>query len=480
MVCYKTFNNYGEIMSREITLSVADIAKELNAGKATIKFLLKRFQQWLPFKLIDGLPLYPHTTLKKIILIQENLEAGFLLSAIEEKLDSFSNLDTSDFNSSDFLDTFVNSSQNGDIRLSNDGLILLKSLFNDIGEQQKRVAMAHEKRTDAEERKAIAIEKRAGAEEKKAQAMNNIANALQEMNKLRRSDPETIQIAHETATVIAIDEDTNFQKNRENLQDKNENAQVNDLPLPIKEEQKSEPINDDLPQLGDLSLLLDEKRDSKEVGLDDLSALIDTSLDMDQPEQEMDNLSALIDDKLSNNTEFGQMDDLSLLIDSPSEKIDKTEGKETQVTADQATELDDLSKLIDEPSDQEDQDMDDLSLLIDESADNKQSPDPKLDNLASLIESDSPKTDDLAQLIADDPKPVNVKQKIKVDITPEEDLEKYKAVIMEIIIELKTDGMDVEETTNRLNKNRIKTLSGKPEWTQKAISQIYKFIESAQ
>ena len=50
---------------------------------------------------------------------------------------------------------------------------------------------------------------------------------------------------------------------------------------------------------------------------------------------------------------------------------------------------------------------------------------------------------------------------------------------MKIIIELKTKGLDIEETTNRLNTSSIKTLSGKPEWSQKAIAQIYKFIESA-
>lgn len=411
-------------MSREITLSVSDIAKELNAGKATIKFLLKRFEQWLPFKLIDGLPLYPHTTLKKIILIQENLETGSLLSAIEEKLDSLSNLDTSDFNSSDLLDTFVSSPQNGDIRLSNDGLILLKSLVNDIGEQQKRVAIAHEKRADAEERKAIAIEKRAGAEEKKAKAMNNIANALQEMNRLRGNDPETIQIAHEAATAIAIDEDTNFQENKKNLQDKNEDVQVDDLSLLIQEEQKAEPIDYDLPQL----------------------------------------------------------DDLSLLIDSQPEITDKKEKNKTQGPADQIAELDDLSKLIDEPDEslrQDDEEMDDLSQLINEPSGRDQQPDQELDDLSSLIESDSPQIDDLSKLIDSDLEPVNDTSEIKVEITPEEDLGKYKAAIMKIIIGLKTDGMDVEETTNRLNKNRIKTLSGKPEWTQKAISQIYKFIESA-
>ena len=50
---------------------------------------------------------------------------------------------------------------------------------------------------------------------------------------------------------------------------------------------------------------------------------------------------------------------------------------------------------------------------------------------------------------------------------------------MKIIIGFKNDNLNAEETTNLLNKNKIKTLSGKPKWGQKAISQIYKFIDSA-
>ncbi|MCP4671506.1 MAG: hypothetical protein GY857_09390, partial [Desulfobacula sp.] len=228
--------------------------------------------------------------------------------------------------------------------------------------------------------------------------------------------------------------------------------------------------------------------ESKDIELDDLSALIDTSSDVgesepDKPEQDMDDLSALIDDSLSKSTEFEQLDDLSLLIDSQPGKKDKKKSEDTKEPANEFFELDDLSKLIDEPLNQKSQDMDDLSQLIDDESDNDQQPGQELDdldNLALLIESDSPETDDLSKLISDDPEPANDVPEIKVDISPEEDMGKYKAAIMKIIIGLKTDGIDVEETTDRLNKNSIKTLSGKPEWTQKAISQIYKFIDSAQ
>ena len=401
-------------MSLEKTLSISDIAKELNSGKTTIKFILKRFRKWLPSETVDGQSIYPCTTIRKIIFIQGNLDDGVLPHEIEKKLDdAISSMASPDYEFNDVLDTFVNSSQNGDIRLSKEGLTLLKSLFSDIGEQQKRIAIAHEKRAEAEERKAVAIEKRAGAEEKKARAMNNIANALQEMNKLRGMDSETLQIDHEAAP-------------------------------------------------DDRSQLVDEQRKPADIQpLDDLSALIDEASVKSSESEEIDDLSRLIDSE-------------STLEAPPVQKDEKPENK--------PVELDNLSKLIDDPLGQDkiEQDMDDLSQLIDESSDT----DPaaqELDDLASLIDSDSPETDDdLSRLIDDEAEPVAEPPEIKIDISPEEDRKKYKSDVMKTIIGLKTDGLSVEETTQTLNKNRIKTLSGKPEWSQKAISQIYKFIESAQ
>jgi hypothetical protein len=412
------FYNDGENMSREKLLSVMDIAQELNTGKATVKFLLKRFKKWMPFDFINGQPFYPGETIKKLFMIQENLEMGMLPSDIEKKLDALCHSD-----SGSLLDSFENPSQNEDIRLSNDGLALLRSLFHDIGDQQKRIAAAHEKRAEAEERKAVAIEKRAEAEEKKAQAMNNIANALQEMNALRGSDPSIRQVAHQAATIIASDETS-------------KEGALSDAPL--------DNMNQDL-QMDDLSLLIEKEKE--------IECTEDPSIDLDD-------LSELIDEDPLKSAESAPLDDLSLLLDTIPAADD------TQI------ELDDLSKLIDAPSDsgQETRDLDDLSLLIEKET------------------SDSIQMDDLSRLIDDsntveDPEPDESKPEdtpaLSIDISPEDDLEKYKAAVMKIIIELKADGLSFEETTSRLNKNKIKTLSGKPEWNPKAISQIYKFIESA-
>ncbi len=399
-------------MTREKLLSVLDIAGELNTGKATTKFMLKRFEKWLPYDLIDGQALYPEKTVRQLVIIQENLDMGMLPSKIEKKLEAFCN-----GNSDDLLDRLANHSKNEDIRLSNGGLNLLESLITDIGEQQKRIAIAHEKRADIEGKKAVAIEKRAVAEEKKAAAMNNIAAALQEMNRLRTIDPAARQIAHQAASIIVTDE-TETQQSPEDPSSK----------------------------LDDLSLLLDET---------------EASDDKPEPAAEpvLDDLSKLIDKDFLVNDESVQLDDLSALIDQ----------SDTEPEIESSIELDDLSKLIDDSSDsgQKVQELDDLSLLITDNS-------LQMDDLSKLI--DDPKTMKEPSSGKNDLEDTPV---IKIDISPEKDLEKYKASIMKVIIELKTDGLSVEEATDRLNKDKIKTLSGKAEWSQKAISQIYKFIESA-
>jgi hypothetical protein len=359
-------------VDREKLLSVSELAHELNLGKAMVQFILKRFKKWLPCEPVNGNPLYPAFILKKLIFIHENLEMGLLPGEVE---------------------TMLNNAQDDparpaeDIHISNDSLMLLKSLFSEIGEHQARIAAAHEKRAAAEERKAAAIEKRAEAEEKKARAMDNIATALQQMNALRSSeaDHETRQIIHNAADILA--------KNNTDISENFKETIPDDEP---ENHDIIEPENDEVIEMDDLSALVDdEDNKTDELPVDDLYALIDS-------EEPLDDLYALIDDEINTGTEpetHEDMDDLSLLIDGLEEKAD---GKKTQQVPE-----------------------------------------------------------------------------IKIDITPEQDLAKYKSEVMKIIIGFKSDGLSVEQTTDLLNANHVKTLSGKPEWSKKAISQIYKFIESA-
>jgi hypothetical protein len=102
--------------------------------------------------------------------------------------------------------------------------------------------------------------------------------------------------------------------------------------------------------------------------------------------------------------------------------------------------------------------------------------DPPLDDLSALVADipvDAPlEEDDLSALVEDAPS-------LKPDITPQEDLKAYKAAVMKIILDLKTKNLSPEETTKRLNQDGVQTISGKSQWSQQAVSQIYKFIDSA-
>ncbi|MBU1342463.1 MAG: hypothetical protein KKE44_17895 [Proteobacteria bacterium] len=513
-------------MASEKILSVLDIAQELNTGKATVKFLLKRFKKWMPSDVIDGQPFYPVETVKKLFMVQEKLDMGILPGDIEKMLD------TVDADSDNIFNHLVAPSQNDDIRLSNNGLALLKSLFHDIGDQQKRIALAHEKRAVAEERKAVAIEKRAEAEEKKAEAMNNIANALQEMNKLRASDPVAHQIAHQAATIITADETDNspiplepdelsnsiedpdtlnemdsdlsslleddtlledfsevddlsdmLDKELEEtidlddpLNDLNEGLQTDDLSLLVQEKEEDESIEDFEKDLDDLSQLLDDTQAADDT-IDDLAKLIDEDLSAAAEAEQLDDLSLLLDTvpATDKNQDDGDLTNPPILMDDLSALIDQNDtGSETKPSI----ELDDLSKLIDASAESEPptQELDNLSLLIEKEPISKEEVTPSLqmDDLSKLI--DDPKTIKESSQDNNDPEDT---QKIRIDISPEQDLGKYKAAVMKIILEFKTQGLGVEETTSRLNENKIRTLSGKAQWGQKAISQIYKFIDSA-
>lgn len=456
-------------MSGAKKLSISDISKTLNCGKATVKFILTRFEKWLPCEFIDGQPFYDAVDIRKIIYVQQSLDAGDLPEDIEKELEHFPRSGASNYAADQIVEQLSDSCSNGDIRLNKDGLHLLKSLFNDIGEQQKRIAIAQEKRAEAEERKAAAIEKRADAEEKKIQAMNSIASALQEMNQIRgAAGPEAGQIVHKAATVIADDQDTE-----------------NDEPP--------------TPEMDDLSTLLEDPEEisdpipsSSEMEVDDLSQLVDQTPETQDPEPEIDDLSALIDenavsdsggDDMVESTSDGAppIDDLSQLIDSPQ----ASEIKEEQQPA-----IDDLSQLLETTEDSIEPDenelsIDDLSLLIEKETDISSS--EGTDDLSQLIdeplEESVDEMDDLSQLI-DIPEKTDEEEtekayEIHIDASPEDGLEKYKSVVMKTIIQMKTDGLTQEETTRCLNDHNIQTLSGKSEWSLKAISQIYKFIESA-
>ena len=409
-------------MTRGKLLSALDIAEELNTGMATIKFILKRFKKWLPDKPIDGRPFYFRESIGTIINIQECLLSGRLPGEIDQYLDALPSPETNHI-----LNPSFNSLQNEDVRLNKEGVALLKSIFNELSVQQKRIAIAHEKRAEAEERKSLAIEKRAEAEEKKAEAMNNIANALQDMNRFRGQafEPATQTIAHQAVKALIIDEidqtDTipkidngfghlenfdEFKEMNDSLIGMSDCFETDNLSLLIEAEFQNK--SNLMDKLDDLSSLLENDFKSEEIAIDDLSALLVN-----------DSLESVASEKL---------DDLSLLIDETNE-IEKTTND--TIHLDNQESMDDLSRLI-EPE-----------IVRPVFAEGKKS-----------------------------------KKTITIDISPD-DVEKYKAAIMKTILEIQADGFSAEEATFLLNSNKIRTISGKPEWSQKAISQIYKIMAGA-
>jgi DNA-binding transcriptional MerR regulator len=512
-------------MPQDSLLTISDISRELNVGVATLKFVLTRFQQHFPFHSDQGRHLYSAGLLSHIAQVIQLMDMGVLPSEIEKQLNG---------KESDASAAFENN-PDSDIRLSRDALDLLQSLFHDISQQQRRIAQAHEKRAEAEERKAVAIEKRAEAEEKKANAINNIATALQDMNRLRAPlDPVAEKIAHEAVSVITTDEaaqeaevadtqdrtapDTDSRYDEDSLEDDldaliDENGLLDDLIIDEDLEDplaKTEETDEQMLELDDLSSLISDRDDAGSERIDNL--------------QDLDDLSALIDDVSEDNTADFQeikpaeadgtdnavpteLDDLSELIDTGEVHTAEAASPEEP----EAEELDDLSLLIESTDGDPDlqdssRQMDDLSLLIEtpdsdaaEPAQNVSLP-PEMDDLSKLIEPadeqksqgdmpqpDEPQMDDLSQLIetdsdagaSEDAPPGPEQPKITITVTPEEDTQKYKAEIMKVIIDLKNKGNDAQATTDILNANQLRTLSGKPEWSLKAIAQIYKFIESA-
>ncbi|WDP86133.1 MAG: hypothetical protein HUN05_14190 [Desulfobacter sp.] len=222
--------------------------------------------------------------------------------------------------------------------------------------------------------------------------------------------------------------------------------------------------------LDDLSILVDTDSDKgldtlldEETALpplDDLSHLIDQTPTEPNGQSDMDDLFSLVDNttesSLSLDQEAADLDDLSLLANEPA-----TNEKDTASHG-----MDDLSALVNDinPISNEEGKMDDLSQLLDAPSIPPKAPEPLGEDLWTLVEKKSETS----------------QPSLKPDINPDQDVNKYKAAVMKIIIELKSNGLSPKEATDRLNKDEVATLSGKPQWGENAIKKIYGFIDSAQ
>lgn len=378
-------------MIQEKTLSIPDLARELDLGIATTKFILKRFSKRFPFENRGGDPYYSKKTIPLLIQIKEGLDSGLLPSEIDQELQNPIQPDSIQAMEDHFQRVPFEPPAIG---MENEGFSLIRSFFTEFKEVQQQMAFS----------------------------LKSIATALEEMNKNLARNSTTR--ATPPGTDQALDEDEPD-------------------PLPLDPE-------DDLDEIIHMPDPSFDLLETSEIQMDDLNALIEEE---PPPGKTMEEIR--VDD-------IQDMDDLSLLVDRP--QPDDPQADEMPRAEDSGKDLgdmDNLSALLDPMPEQiplaADPDLDDLSLLVEE-----------MDDLSLLVE----EMDDLSTLIDQTPS-------LKPDITPEQDLAGYKAAVMKTILQLKTEGLTTGETTQQLNEHGVQTISGKPQWSEKAILQIYKFIDSA-
>jgi len=462
-------------MTRSKLLTIKNLINELDMGKATLKFILHRFSPWLATQVVNDETCYTEQAVTTLLKIKKFLDAGMLPEQVEASLAQEAELLKAS------ASVQHPAGNQGTIPVDIASVSMFKEMFQAYIEKQDRIALAQEALARVEEKKADAMEKRAAAEEKKADAMTNIALALQEMNQRHSAAPQAMEIAGRAVETMALEES---------------------------------------PEMDDLSLLVNETALTPE-DIDDLSSLIDSVSD---PDSDLEGRPEETQSAPETNNQPNDMDDLSKLVDSDPSSSNSPDNRNDNKD-DNEDDLDDLFSFVDMDTDVPKDlngDPDDLSLLVDgtgeeESGQFPPGADTQTDDLWSLVSdtqgsnqeiqspvepsADAPEMDNLAALINEAPEnnqatadttseenedsvdaptdSLTETPSIKPDISPDQDMKKYKAAIMEIIIELKEQGLTARQTTDRFNHDGVATLSGKPTWGLKAIEKIYRFIDSA-
>lgn len=501
-------------MTRSTLLTIDDLIDELDMGKATLKFILHRFSPWLVTQIVDDETYYTEQAVTTLLKIKKLLDTGILPEQIEDSLTQEAEM---------LKDTAKHpAGSQGSIPMDIASTSMFKDMFAVYIEKQDRIALAQEALAKVEARKADAMEKRAAAEEKKAAAMTNIALALQEMNQRHSAASQTMEIVGRAVETMALEESPGLDESFSDSEF-DENMHLFEDPVPMEDPFKDQ-AHEDSDDIGsssmdDLSLLVNETALTPE-DIDDLSALINSVSDPDS------NLESLLEETQSipeTSNLADAMDDLSKLVDSDVSSPNSSDNKnhteedlddlfslvdiDSDIPKDINTDLDDLSKLIEDTGENAVVDLDDLSALIEEPEHSQEPMDDlsrlikpashegpgDLDDLSALIGSSGQSQepmDDLSLLVdgngeqsgqarSEVDSQVKGTPSIKPDISPNQDMKKYKAAIMKIIIELKGQGLTAQQTTDRLNRDDVATLSGKPAWGLNAIDKIYGFIDSA-
>ncbi|MFO7753145.1 MAG: hypothetical protein R6V41_08510 [Desulfobacteraceae bacterium] len=317
-------------------LTAKQIAQELEQDITIIRFILNRFEARLPAVTRENGKMYDRKLLTLFIFITENLNSGMTPAEIDTAIDNGSHKSTG----------FTKNAPDTPFH----DFSAMEQFFSRFHENQEKLAMASERRTEVEERKAAAMEKRADAEKRKADAMNHIAMALHQIKNEAAGPDGRREIAEQTAAAV-----TGFEEEQEadDLL-----SLIKDLPEESDHAGRTLP---ETPELDDLSALAEELEtpggngtfpDEEELG--DLAELLDEGPAMaEEPgAEDIDDLAMLLDEQDETLSEGDETDDLNLLI--------QAEDREDEIIEPDVQ--DDLSALIDE-------DTPDASLIPDISPD---------------------------------------------------------------------------------------------------------------
>nr|WP_320014955.1 hypothetical protein [uncultured Desulfobacter sp.] len=400
-------------------------------------------------------------------------------------------------------------------------------------------AVAEEKKADAMTNIALALQEMNQRHSATPQAMEIAGRAvetlaLEESAEIDESPLDTNFNENENLFEDPVPMDDEFKdQDHEDIGDM-DSSNMDDLSLLVNETALT------LEDIDDLSSLIDSvsEPDSDLGDLENLPEETQSAPEMNNLSDDMDDLSKLIDSDLSSPNSLDNKDDNKDINEDDLDDLFSLVDMDTDVPKDLNEDLDDLSKLIEPVGDERGGDLDDLSALLGEPT---QSQEPIMDDLSLLVHgtgeesgpvppgvdtqaddlwslvseaegsnqeiqspaeqlADAPGMDDLSALInkvpdnsqiTTDTTPAyknsigaptdSLKETplIKLDVSPDQDMKKYKAAVMKILIELKEQGFTAQQTTDRFNRDGVATLSGKPAWGLKAIEKIYGFIDSA-
>ncbi len=408
-------------MSDAYSLTLKEIAHRLHIGESTLNVWRKRYGKWMPETLSDD----PERVLEVFRLIARSTQAGFDNDEIQRILISMYG---------DHREKKPEQEKSSDGRRPEprddglkDVLVSLKEMMTGMVSQQARIAEAQERRAAAQERMAYAMESRAENEMIRTSVMRDLVMAIQDLS-VRGSVNSMIE-------------------------------HVKNMPGPSPEELAdfSQDSGFDMDDLEELTV--SDSETFQETPFPDFDETAGVYHGHEEATKEPPP-SMVEDDFPPLSTEASQapalppedMDDLSLLL----EESDKA-----------PLNMDDLSALL-EPDDRDrlsaPEDMDDLSLLLEDS----DKPPVDMDDLSLLIDEPPP-----TAKAASRPEPPPPE---KPAVSSQED---YKSTVLKKIIQMKRkENLSVAETTQRLNDEGFKTLSGKGQWDVRTIQGIYKYIDS--